>query len=112
MIESMPSDVRITGSYNRGSIALNGKYLSPFESLMIYRHSPDGFSWGYGGSGPAQLSLAILLHYTNDRDIAVEWYHDFKWNFVAKLPQRDFDESFNLKQIIIDIVSAQINKAK
>lgn len=26
----------------------------------IRNHSPDGFEWGYGGSGPAQLALAIL----------------------------------------------------
>ena len=23
-------------------------------------HSPDGFEWGYGGSGPADLALALL----------------------------------------------------
>ncbi len=26
----------------------------------VFNHSPDGFEWGYGGSGPGQLSLAIL----------------------------------------------------
>src|SRR5262245_12952424 len=26
----------------------------------IRNHSPTGFSWGYDGSGPAQLALAIL----------------------------------------------------
>ncbi|HMF28341.1 MAG TPA: DUF6166 domain-containing protein, partial [Candidatus Cybelea sp.] len=28
--------------------------------LDLYNHSPDGFEIGYGGSGPAQLALAIL----------------------------------------------------
>src|SRR5215813_14027095 len=28
--------------------------------LDLYNHSPDGFEWGYAGSGPAQLALAIL----------------------------------------------------
>lgn len=28
--------------------------------LKLVNHSPTGFSWGYGGSGPAQLALAIL----------------------------------------------------
>jgi len=32
--------------------------LSP--RLGVINHSPDGFSWGYSGSGPAQLALAIL----------------------------------------------------
>ena len=26
----------------------------------IINHSPDGFEWGYAGSGPAQLALAII----------------------------------------------------
>lgn len=29
----------------------------------VRNHSPDGFEWGYGGSGPAQLSLAMLCDY-------------------------------------------------
>ena len=27
---------------------------------VIVRHSPTGFEWGYGGSGPAELALNIL----------------------------------------------------
>jgi len=29
----------------------------------VRNHSPDGFEWGYGGSGPAQLALAILCQH-------------------------------------------------
>jgi hypothetical protein len=109
MIHSLPSSVRITGSFNRGSISLDGKYLSPFESLGVIRHSADGFAWGYTGSGPAQLSLAILLHYTRDRDIAVHYHQEFKFQFVSRLPQRDIDETFNMKQIIVDMVNKKLN---
>jgi len=33
------------------------------ETLLPHhvRHSPDGFSWGYGGSGPADLARCILI---------------------------------------------------
>jgi hypothetical protein len=31
--------------------------LTPHED----RHSPDGFQWGYDGSGPAELARAILI---------------------------------------------------
>lgn len=31
--------------------------------LDLFNHSPDGFEWGYGGSGPAQLALAILADF-------------------------------------------------
>ena len=39
----------------------DGVLLSPQRSLQVQSHSPDGFSWGYGGSGPHQLALALLL---------------------------------------------------
>ena len=35
--------------------------------LNIRNHSPTGFAWGYGGSGPAQLSLAILVDHFRGR---------------------------------------------
>lgn len=35
------------------------RYPLPLR-LEIRSHSPTGFEWGYGGSGPAQLALAIL----------------------------------------------------
>ena len=30
-------------------------------------HSPTGFSWGYGGSGPSDLALSILCDYSGFR---------------------------------------------
>src|SRR5207302_1533158 len=33
----------------------------------IPSHSPDGFEWGYGGSGPADLALAILIDHLRER---------------------------------------------
>lgn len=32
--------------------------LDPCNDVM--NHSPDGLAWGYGGSGPAQLALALM----------------------------------------------------
>lgn len=67
--------------------------LPPRHDLA--NHSPDGFNWGYGGSGPAQLALALLahhyLHYLGlDRHeqptadtLAIEHYQDFKWRVIA-----------------------------
>lgn len=57
--------------------------LMPGPSQKIWNHSPTGFSWGYGGSGPAQLALAILLDVTGDEQLAVNYHQDFKWQFVA-----------------------------
>ena len=48
--------------------------------LNLREHSPTGFSWGYGGSGPAQLAhSAILSDATGDDELALTWYQEFKW---------------------------------
>lgn len=52
-------------------------------SQQVWNHSPDGFQWGYGGSGPAQLALALLLDAT-DEATARRNYQKFKWDVVAK----------------------------
>ncbi len=63
---------------------------------VIY-HSPSGFEWGYGGSGPADLALSILAHYFKERYLttaylkkfhsrpsqAWEYHQRFKWNVVS-----------------------------
>lgn len=59
------------------------KQLSPEPSQRLHNHSPNGFQWGYGGSGPAQLALALLLDATGNPNIALAHYQDFKWEFVA-----------------------------
>lgn len=53
--------------------------------LELVNHSPTGFSWGYTGSGPAQLALAILADCAGD-DIALRHYQSFKFDFVGGWP--------------------------
>lgn len=39
-----------------------GEHLKPGKPLKHFmRHSPDGFEWGYGGSGPAELARCMLI---------------------------------------------------
>lgn len=45
-------------------------------------HSPSGFNFGYGGSGPADTALNICLMFT-DKESAYNIYQDFKWKFLA-----------------------------
>jgi hypothetical protein len=65
-------------------VTVDGRPLPP--RLDLRNHSPTGFEWGYGGSGPAQLSLALLADYLGDDDEAVAWHQDFKSLCVAHLP--------------------------
>lgn len=67
-------------------VMVNGQVLPLTPSLKVRNHSPTGFSWGYGGSGPAQLALAILLDYCG-KTKALRYYQDFKWRTVARWPQ-------------------------
>lgn len=47
----------------------------------IYRHSPTGFEFGYGGSGPSDLALNICRMFT-DASTADKIYQTFKWEFL------------------------------
>lgn len=38
-------------------VTVDGRPLNPRTDL--WNHSPTGYEWGYGGSGPAQLALAL-----------------------------------------------------
>jgi len=50
-------------------------------------HSPTGFEWGYGGSGPADLALNILLLFTN-RKTAYVLHQKFKSEFISPMPRK------------------------
>lgn len=69
---------------------INGKTFNPAPSLKVRSHSPDGFAWGYGGSGPSQLALAILLKET-DRETAEKLYMRFKAEVVAAFPKEKWE---------------------
>jgi hypothetical protein len=45
-------------------------------------HSPSGFNWGYGGSGPADLARSILWDLLGEEPDS-QLYQDFKFEFVT-----------------------------
>lgn len=45
---------------NYNALWIDGVEIKPARSQRVSNHSPDGFNWGYTGSGPAQTALAIL----------------------------------------------------
>lgn len=67
-------------------VTVNGYPLAP--RLDLRNHSPTGLEWGYCGSGPAQLALAILADHLEDNQRALDLYQRFKWTVVAELPKR------------------------
>ena len=63
------------------------RLLDPKPGQQLHNHSPSGFEWGYGGSGPAQLALAMLLDFTGNEEVALNNYQAFKSQFIASLSQ-------------------------
>ena len=69
----------------------------------VKHHSPDGFEWGYAGSGPADFALnameAILTRIGYDGpmmqynqksiiySLTAKYYQDFKEFFLANIPE-------------------------
>ncbi|MDE2907247.1 MAG: DUF6166 domain-containing protein, partial [Acidobacteriota bacterium] len=65
-------------------VTIAGNPLDWQASLAVRNHSPTGPEWGYNGSGPAQLALAILLAVT-DRETAERHYQEFKNDVIARI---------------------------
>jgi hypothetical protein len=66
-------------------------------------HSPDGFEWGYHGSGPADLALSMLADALGEKQTqaqakhfdpsscprAVRAHQEFKAEFIAVVPRNE-----------------------
>lgn len=80
------------GGYENHVITIHG-LVPHFETRKIginesqgYILHSDGYEWGYGGSGPAQTSLAILLEVLPS-DIALNNYMRFKNEVMSRINQ-------------------------
>lgn len=65
--------------------------LDPRQDLRC--HSPDGFSWGYNGSGPSQLALAMCADALGCDRRAMDIYQHFKRAVIARLQAAEFEIS-------------------
>lgn len=75
--------------------------------LDLRNHSPTGLSWGYSGSGPAQLSLAMLCDALEDDELAQRVYQDFKYVLVSLLPQ---DKSWFISDTIVQAIANTLSR--
>ena len=65
------------GTISNKVVTVNGEPLKHH----VY-HSPDGFNWGYGGSGPADLARSILWDHLG-KEPRPSLYQNFKFHFVS-----------------------------
>ena len=54
--------------------------------LDLRNHSPDGFNFGYGGSGPAQLALALCADVLGSDRLATQAYQGVKAALLINRP--------------------------
>lgn len=72
----------IHGCAKTADVWIGDRKLDISPSLLLENKSPSGFAWGYHGSGPAQLALAILLELC-DQATAMKLYQKFKVDIIA-----------------------------
>lgn len=95
LLAAIPENINVQGCIDDRTILIDLQELYPFDSLQIIRHSPYGFNWGYSGSGPSQLALAIY---------ALRYYQAFKKETIALWPQQNIDINLNLQTIVENII--------
>lgn len=82
--------------FGRGGVLFNCMPLLPAASQRLRNHSPDGFAWGYNGSGPSQLALAVLLKAGVSERETLAFYGSFRQEHIANLGDGPFDVEINL----------------
>lgn len=102
MSEYMPVDIKTHGVILQRDV--RGRAVTNVPQLVV-QHSPDGFEWNYGGSGPSDLALNILEWLLQDEGyrgerqacyrgscftLAWDLHHNLKWDLIAHCP-RDGD---------------------
>ncbi len=85
LLDRYPATVKIVGYGTTRQVSVNDIELNIARSRDVFKHSVE-FNWGYEGSGPAQLALALLLEVTGEPQQALNLYHNFKRTFVSKFP--------------------------
>jgi hypothetical protein len=75
------------------------------------KHSPTGFSFGYGGSGPADLALNILALVIPVKEAAhYGLYHRFKFAHIATASQGDTLSLRTVRKWIADEYLRELRK--
>ena len=83
------------------TVTVDGEPLDPRLDLRDFHAS--GFEWGYEGSGPSQLALAILAAYA-DASTALGNYRDFMRTIIVEIEDDEWTmTSEDIKQRVSEI---------
>ena len=79
----------------------------PAPLVHIERHSPDGYEWGYHGSGPLDLAYSILCDFASP-GLANAAYRQFAHRVIATLPHAEW--TITARQISDFLVETAVGK--
>ena len=68
----------------RVSVVVDGISWPLDPRYDLQNHSPTGFAWGYAGSGPSQLALAILADHCHagNNEFVLKHYVEFRRTMI------------------------------
>ena len=77
------------GTVGRALVAIHEEGQEPrlLDSRHDLRLHSEEFNWGYGGSGPAQLALALAADVLGDDEAAQDVYQHLKFKLVGRLAE-------------------------
>lgn len=102
----------IEGEFRAGGlydvVRVDGSALTPARANKVAA-SPAGFGWGYHGSGPRHLALAILLAAGLSEPEAREWAVAFSDEILVPLAP---DQGFRLEIDVLDWLARRWGRAE
>lgn len=80
--------------------------------LDLRNHSPTGFEWGYGGSGPAQLALALAADALGDDEHAQDVYQRLKFKLIGELAKEGWELTEERLRAAIDAIERERDRSR
>jgi hypothetical protein len=91
--------VRVTDGQTRRALPI-------CRNIVSHSH---GFEWGYAGSGPAQLALAILADFLEDPEKALRYHQKFKSMVILGLPKQGWELQESVVREAVNQIEAEEN---
>lgn len=105
-----PTDLPLGGDLLTDGLIAERRGNDRFTNVphIVCIHSPDGFEWGYSGSGPTDMAVNAVEHllrrvgYEGETDLVADWTtqekvpvfvlggklaHEFRDRFIAPMPR-------------------------
>ncbi len=76
------------------------------------RNHSELFEWGYGGSGPAQLALALAADVLGDDDRAQQVYQRLKFRIIGGLPHEGWELTEQRVRAAIDAIEQEHDRPR